>query len=270
MMTLRKLFPGVLVAALLVPASLSFAQDEGDAPKPDAPAAAEKKGPEMDELSKKTLETWLGKTYALADVGAKTATCKLKLTVGAMGQQMEADASYKWDGKKGAVEFADAGKGQMLSRALSSDRIDAMFQRNRVLEQLEGCKLTAKAPAEGETDTVISVTGNSKTGIKSMLFDKDGVMTTVKIEQNTQGGAVNGTISLTYMTVDGKYLRTSETVKATTPQGEFEGKTSFTHEKSGAFHVCTKEEMTMSLGGQEIRRQTVVYSDWKFNDEGGE
>lgn len=250
----------------------------GVAAAQDAPAAQEKKpaakkpatdpaGPEFDEGARKIWDTWKRMHYNLAKAGVKRVTHGIEATVAMMGgAPMQATAVFKWDGKKGSLDWeGNRQVGAMLAQqGWSVADLAVHYKKNGIEENLAGCKITLKA---GETEDRLEVTGG-KAGapIKAFVFGKDGVLKgmVIEIPNPATGQPVSVDFDMGFTKLEnGKYFNTGWEFG----MGAFTDKTTLTVEKRGGFYVVTKADSSGTAGGQPIMTYTLRFTDWKFNDD---
>lgn len=222
------------------------------------------KGAQMDEVSKKLLENFEKSTYHLGRLGVKKASCKVKFMMNQMGQEMVVNLTYKWDGEKGKLEWDNPQMGAMFARGGFQDRFDSDFKQESFEKQLAGAKCTAKAT---ETGHVVTVEGKTKAGFKSFTFDKDGVLTQLRMDTQGQMGPQKMTMKLFYTKVDGKYLPSSQKGEMEGGMGKMGLDIKFTYTKVGDYHVKQRQVTNVSMGGAPMGAHTMEFSDWKFNDD---
>lgn len=227
-----------------------------------------KKGPQLDEVSKKLLSNWDKSIYHLGRLGVKKASCKVKFTMSQMGQEMGANFTYTWDGQKGKLEWDNPQMGAMVGRGGFQERFDGEFKNEPFEKQLGTAKCTAKATESG--GHVVTVEGKTKSGVKSFTFDKDGVLTQLVMEiQGQMGGMQKMTMKLTYTVVDGKYLVSGQTGEMEGGMGKMGLDIKFTYTQVGGFHVKLKQVTNVSMGGAPMGAHTMLFSDWKLNEDVG-
>jgi hypothetical protein len=222
---------------------------------------------QMDELSKKVLENWRKSEYHLGREGVKKASCKAKLNVSANMQSMSSNLTYEWDGEKSTLEFENS---QLQMRMRGGAGVKRQFEEWLKSEELAksfgAAKLTAK---ESEAETVITVVREEKTGIKSLTFNGEGVMSQAILgAPDGMGGTTDVTIEFTFEKVDGKYFRTGQKFeREVLGRGTAVSTTKTTYAKAGAFRPVQKSEMSTTLGGMTVQSMSLELSDWKFDDD---
>jgi hypothetical protein len=243
------------VSALLwLPAALA---QEAEKEKP--------KGPQMDELSQKLVESWEKSRYHLGRLGVKKASCKAQFKMSRMGQETTVNFTYKWDGAKGEIEWENPQMGAMLSQqGRFQESFDEEFRLDSFKKSLGTAKCTAKATEEG---SVITVEGKTKAGYKSLTFDKHGVLTQIAMEVEGQMGPQKISFKLSYTKVDGKYLRSGQEGEVETAMGRMAMSGKLTYAKVGDYQVKQKLATEISMGGTPMGAHSMTFSDWKFNDD---
>ncbi len=246
---------------LLLPLLLTLAIP---APAEDAPAApkdaAEKAGPAapvMDDLSKKLLTTWNEKmNYRLGDRGVKTATCIANVGLTSQMGEMNAVASYTWDGKKGTLTWDNAMVGaQLAQQGMGIDTFNGHFQAEGMEKGFSGGTFKA---TDAEGTVTIAVTGSAG-GFKTIMF-KAGVLQHYVVNQPVMGKATDIKLTFTHEKIGEKYLVSGWTVELALPgMGPFKDTTTFTLGKIGEHHVWKSSKSVSAMG-----TRSVTY-DWKLD-----
>lgn len=269
-MTDRPLRLMALAAILLFPiclVSLVFLAAPRTAFAEDAPAGDKKADVQMDEASKKLFDAWENMHHHAGKAGAKKASVRWEASVESMMGAMKGKATYVWDGKKGHTKWDNEMVGQMLSQeGWGQDVLDGNFESDSMLKTMKGLKLTA---TPGENGTAVKAEGKSEAGYSSFQFDKDGLLTTMVMENNEPPmGPMTITLTFRYTKVGEKYLMSGWDVKVPVPgMGEYTGTATITWQKVGDYHVYAKAEVKGTMGGQPAGSKSLTWSDWKFNDD---
>lgn len=225
---------------------------------------APKKGPQLDETSKKLLSNWDKCVYHVGRQGVKKASCKVKFTMSQMGQDTVVNFNYKWDGTKGTVECDNPQMGAMITQGGVQAQFDSEFRDEPFEKQLGTAKCTATAT---ETGHVIKIEGKTKAGLQSFTFDKDGVFTGMATNRQGPMGPQKMKMKFTYTKVDGKYLVAAQTGEMEGGRGKVSLDIKFTYAKVGDYHVKQKQVTNILMGGARMGGHTMEFSDWKLNDD---
>jgi hypothetical protein len=225
---------------------------------------APKKGPQLDETSKKLLSNWDKCVYHLGRQGVKKASCKVKFTMSQMGQETVVNFNYKWDGTKGTLECDNPQMAAMIAQGGVQAQFDSEFRDEPFEKQLGTAKCTATAT---ETGHVIKIEGKTKAGFKSITFDKEGVLTDVALDRQGQMGQQRMKMKFAYTKLDGKYLVSAQTGEMGGGMGQMSLDIKFTYAKVGDYQVKQKQVTNILMGGARMGGHTMEFSDWKLNDD---
>jgi hypothetical protein len=274
-----------VVAAFLLPVLdwPALAQDEPadpraeedkkeDEKKEDEKKQDEKKEkpkvPEMDDLSRKTLETYRKIVYHPGLAGVKKASFTIKVKIDSPMGAQQTKGTYKWDGKKGSLEWDNAGMSAMLGqRGIDKEEFDGDFDVDAHLTTLAGAKLTAKQKDDGKI--LVTVEGKTKANIKSFLFAKIGLVEQMVVSADTGMGTKQDlTMHFVYRKEGDKHLETGQSFEIEMGgMGKMSVKREKTYEKVSGFWLRKKVVSQTKMGERAMGGMTLELTEWKLNDD---
>ncbi|MHC4470979.1 MAG: hypothetical protein ACYTDY_09485 [Planctomycetota bacterium] len=226
------------------------------------------KAPEMDDLSRKTLETYRKIAYHPGLAGVKKASFAIEVKIDSPMGAQQTKGTYKWDGQKGSLEWDDAGMGAMLGqRGIDKEQFDSDFDENAHLTMLAGAKLTAKQKDDGKI--LVTVEGKTKANIKSFLFGKNGLVEQLVVSADTGMGTKQDlTMHFAYRKEGDKHLETGQSFELEMGgMGKMSVKREKTYEKVSGFWLLKKIVSQTKMGEQAMGGMTLELTEWKLNDD---
>ena len=163
----------------------------------------------FDETAARLFDRWCELEYR--PVEASTGSGGLTMEVEVTGERsMKGSARYTWQGRGAAAQSTLAWKPDSLGRMLeregwSKDRFDADFIDDNERREFAGCSVRGVDRDDG--GAVITVEGESVSGLVAMHFGADGIVT--RRDHEVSGG-MKFSLSPTYEEVHGRLVKVEE------------------------------------------------------------
>jgi len=258
----RFLFCALVCGAFFLGNTAVCAGDE--APAKAAPVEFE------DDATRKLFADWQAKLHHAGRAGIKNARCKLKGSVayGQMEEPLEIKGKFSWDAaasEPAKLEWSpDKTTARLTRMGWDAARFAQSFDPNDFERKLAGGKLSAHT--EGD-ETIVSVEGPTAEGFRRFVFDKQGVLQLIYMEQpGKDEQTVKIEVRMAFKTEGEKLVTTGWASIAEVPfKGTVESLVRVENKKVKGQFLWSKVEELVRVEGNPIAGFRVELYDWELN-----
>ncbi len=244
------------IVAVAVALSITTAAIAAD-PAPEA---------KSDALSRKTLDRWAKLEHRPSRSGLAGGSVELVFEGTSQGRPLEGKGTYTWDSSKdvasSSLKWEPASLGRQLSReGWSCAELDRVFLVTDDLTDFRGCSLTATSK---DGQVVVSVKGKSKSGIRQMTFDSDGLLVKKECEINEGGFEMKFSLEPVYSKRGKRYVKASEVFRMNGQWGDVQSKAVYAYAQVDGVLLPSKVVEVSTWNGQPAGSKTVSWTQWKI------